>query len=144
MISKEITKHLSTVVDIQSHKFIETLKYCEANRPMADQPLSAEYLYLLEKVIWSAAFIEPVTRAAFASFKDYGQDFNADGTFDRAFREMPKGFKFLVEWDAVGRLTEEPDLKYCDVFMTNFRIYAISEGTVLRKDLAQTIESVNE
>lgn len=136
MTTKEITKHLSTVVDIQSHKFIEALKHAEANRPMADQPLTAEYLYLIEKVIWSAAFIEPVTWAAFASFKDYGQDFNADGTFDRAFREMPKGFKFLVEWDAVARLTEDPDFKYCDVSMTNFCISAIPEGAVLRKDLA--------
>ena len=136
MASKEITKHLATVVDIQSHKFIELLKDCEANRPMADKHLTADYLYLLEKVIWSGAFIEPVTRAAFTSFKDYGQSFNADGTFDRAFREMPKGFKFLVEWDAVGRLSEDPDFKYCDVSMTNFCITAIREGAVLRKDLA--------
>lgn len=114
MTTKEITKHLSKVVDIQSEKFHEGVKVCHDEFwQMSHHYLNADTLRLMETVVWKYKYIEPATREAFA--------------FDEAFNKMPYGLKFNVEWDAVGYLTEMEDYKNLSVHMTNFRISAIPD-----------------
>ena len=129
MITKEITKHLSTVVDIQSEKFQKGVKVCHdyffSRKP---DYLTADTLWLMETVVWKTEFIEPATREAFAYIDTPGAQFYIDHTFDEAFNKMPYGLQFNVEWDAVGCLTEMEDYKNLSVSMTNFCITAIPDG----------------
>ena len=128
MITKEITKHLSTVVDIQSEKFHEGVKVCHDEFwQMSHHYLTADTLHLMETVVWKYKYIEPATREAFASIDTPAAQFYIDHTFDEAFNKMPYGLKFNVEWDAVGCLTEMEDYKNLSVRMTNFRISAIPD-----------------
>lgn len=122
---REITKHLATVVDIQSAKFQEAVKECDSAR--GELPLTAEYLRLMEKVVWESLYLEPTTRSAFLVPCSYGQQIYSDYSFDQAFAQMPPGLKFKVEWDAVAHFTEMDDYKNCSVNMTNFRITAIPD-----------------
>lgn len=128
MITKEITKHLSTVVDIQSDKFAEGIKVCH-DYFFSQKPdyLTADTLRLIETVVWKTEFIEPATREAFAYIDTCGAQFYIDHTFDEAFNQMPYGLKFNVEWAAVGCLTEMEGYKNLSVSMTNFRINVIPD-----------------
>lgn len=128
MTTKEITKHLSTVVDIQSDKFQEGIKVGHDHFwQMSHHYLTADTLGLMETVVWKYDYIEPATREAFAYIDTPGAQFYIDHTFDEAFNKMPYGLKFNVEWDAVGCLTEMEDDKNLSVHMTNFRISAIPD-----------------
>ena len=128
MTTKKITKHLSTVVDIQSKKFAEGVKTGhDYFSQMSPHYLTADTLRLIETVVWKTEFIEPATREAFSYIDTPGAQFYFDHTFDEAFNEMPYGLKFNVEWDAVGCLTEMEDYKNLSVSMTNFRISAIPD-----------------
>ena len=129
MTTKEITKHLSTVVDIQSKKFEEGVKVGHDEFwQMSHHYLTADTLHLMETVVWKYKYIEPATREAFSYIDTPGAQFYLDHTFDEAFNEMPYGLKFNVEWDAVGCLTEMEDYKNLSVSMTNFCITAIPDG----------------
>lgn len=121
MIGKEITKHLSTEVDIQSDKFYEAFKRCY----MAYPRTTAANPRLAEKIIWENEYIEPVTREAFPVSFDYGQQIVSDDSFEKAFYGSPYGTEYKVEWDAVAHFTELDDYKNCYVEMVNFRINAI-------------------
>lgn len=128
MTTKEITKHLSTVVDIQSDKFQEGIKVGHDHFwQMSHHYLTADTLWIMETVVWKYDYIEPATREAFAYIDTPGAQFYIDHTFDEAFNQMPYGLKFNVEWDAVGCLTEMEDDKNLSVHMTNFRISAIPD-----------------
>lgn len=128
MITKEITKHLSALVDIQSDKYQEGVKVGHDELwQMSHHYLSADTLRLIETVVWKCKYIEPATREAFAYIDTYGAQFYIDHTFDEAFNQMPYGLKFNVEWDAVGCLTEMEDYKNLSVSMTNFRINVIPD-----------------
>ena len=122
MISREITKHLSTEVDIMSDKFHEEIKRCYE----ADPRVTMANPRLIEKVIWEHEYIDPVTYKAFPVSSDYCQQIYCDDSFEKAFDEAPEGFKFKVEWDAAARFTELDDFKNCSVECTNFRISVIA------------------
>jgi hypothetical protein len=124
MISKEMTKHLSTIVDIMSDKFHEEIKRCYDANPRVTMANPR----LVEKVIWEHEYIDPVTYKAFPVPSGYCQQICIDDdSFVKAFNEAPEGFKFKVEWDAAARFTELDDYKNCYVECTNFRISVIAD-----------------